>query len=57
MGHFLDAVQRADVVKGVDTGRQASVKTEDLVINKCGKGKEIKQVCEESLFRVSNPRR
>lgn len=42
VGHFLDAVQRADVVEGVDTGRQASVETENLVINKCGKGKEIK---------------
>lgn len=42
MRYLLDTVQRADVVEGVDARRQASVKTEDLVIDKCGKGQEIK---------------
>lgn len=56
MGHLLDAVQRTDVVEGVNARRQASVKTEDLIIDKCCKRKEIEQVCEKSLSRVSSLR-
>lgn len=44
---FLDTVEGTDVVKRVDTGRQPSVKTEDLIIDEGGKGKVIKEVGEE----------
>lgn len=33
VGDFLDAVQGADVVEGVDGGGEAAVETEDLVVD------------------------
>jgi hypothetical protein len=51
MRHFLDAVQGSNIIKGVYTGGQSSVKTKDLVINQGGEGKEIKEVCKEPTQR------
>lgn len=46
MGNLLDTIERANVVQGVDTGRQTSVKAEDLVLDQGGKRQVIEQVCE-----------
>ena len=45
--HFLDAVEGADVIEGVDAGRQATVQTEDLVVNQGGQGQVVKEVGKE----------
>jgi hypothetical protein len=34
MRHLLNSVQASDVVKRVDAGAQATVETEDLIIDK-----------------------
>jgi hypothetical protein len=47
MWNFLDAVQRADVIECVDTRRQTSVETEDLVIDESGQGEIIEEVGEK----------
>jgi hypothetical protein len=44
MWNFLYAVKRADVVERVDARRQASVKTEDLIIDQSSEGKVIEEV-------------
>jgi hypothetical protein len=31
--HFLNSIELSDLVKGIDTGRESSVKTEDLAFN------------------------
>lgn len=36
MGYLLDSVESSDVVKSIDTRRQTTVKTKDLVINEGG---------------------
>lgn len=50
MGDFLDPVEGADIVKGVDAGGEAAVEAEDLVVNECSEGEEVKEVCEESIL-------
>lgn len=45
--HFLDAVERTNVIKGIDAGRKTTVKTEDLVVNEGGQGKVVEEVGEE----------
>jgi len=47
MWDLLDAVQRTDVIECVDTGRQTSVETEDLVIDESGQGEIIEEVGEK----------
>jgi hypothetical protein len=46
MRHLLDAVQRPDVVKSVNAGRQATVQTEDLVVDECGQREVVEKICE-----------
>lgn len=43
---FLDAVKLADLVKGVNTGRETTVETEDLVLNHCRQGEVVEQLSE-----------
>lgn len=44
--HFLDPVQRPDVVQGVDARGQATVKAEDLVIDERGEGEVVEEIGE-----------
>lgn len=44
MRNFLDTVEGADVVKGINARGETSVEAEDLVVDKGGQGKIIKQV-------------
>ena len=46
VGYFLDAVQGSDVIQSVDAGRQASVETEDLVVNQGGQGQVVEEIGE-----------
>lgn len=46
MGHFLDPIQRADIVQRVDRGTQTAVETEYLVINQGGEGQVVEEICE-----------
>jgi hypothetical protein len=46
MGHFLDAIKRSDVVKGIDGRAQSAVKTEDLVFDESSEGKVVEEVGE-----------
>ena len=46
VGNFLDPVQAADVVEGVDARGQAAVQTEDLVVDQRGQGQVVEQVGE-----------
>ena len=46
MGHFLNPIETADVVKRIDTWTQASVKTEDLAVNQSGEGQVVKKIGE-----------
>lgn len=46
MGNFLDTIKRTDVIKGIDGRTEASVKAENLVINKSGEGKVVEKVGE-----------
>jgi hypothetical protein len=46
MGHFLDAIKRPDVVKGIDGRAQSTVKTEDLVFDESSEGKVVEEVGE-----------
>ena len=45
--HLLNTIKRSDVVEGIDTGRQTTMKAEDLVLNQGGKRKVVKEVGEE----------
>ena len=45
--YFLDSVQGADVIQGVDAGGEATVQTEDLVVNQSGERKIVEEVGEE----------
>ena len=44
MGHFLYPIQGSDVVEGVNAGRQAAMKAEDLVVNKRGEREVVEKV-------------
>jgi hypothetical protein len=44
MGHFLDAVQGPDVVKGVNGRAQSTVQTEDLVFDESSEGEVVEEV-------------
>lgn len=44
--NFLDSVERADVVEGIDAGRETTVKAEDLIVDESGEGKVVEQICE-----------
>lgn len=46
MGNLLDPVQGSDVIERVDTGGQAAVETEDLVVDEGGEGEVVEQVGE-----------
>ena len=46
VGHFLNAIQRPDVVEGVDGRAQSTVETEDLVFDEGSEGKVIEEVGE-----------
>lgn len=46
MGYLLYAVQSADVVEGVDAGRETAVKTEDLILDQGGERQEIEKIGE-----------
>ena len=48
MRHFLDTVERTNVVQGVDAGRQPAVETKDLVIDEGRQGKVIEEIGKES---------
>ena len=47
MRHLLYSIQRADVIKRVNTGRQAAVQAEDLVVDQGGEREVVEQVGEE----------
>jgi len=46
MWYLLDAIKTANVVEGVDAGREATMEAEDLVVDKSGEGEIIEEVCE-----------
>ncbi|KAB8364839.1 hypothetical protein FH972_024702 [Carpinus fangiana] len=46
VGHFLYAVEGADVVEGVNAGAEAAVEAEDLVFNEGGEGQIVEEVGE-----------
>ena len=46
MRSLLHAIELADLVEGVDTGRQTTVKTEHLVLNDGRQGKVVEQLSE-----------
>lgn len=46
VGYFLYSVERSDVVKSIDTGRETAMKTEDLVVNQGGEWEVIEEVRE-----------
>jgi hypothetical protein len=46
MRHFLDTVERPDVIERVDAGGETTVQTEDLVVDQSGKREVIEQVRE-----------
>lgn len=46
MGHLLYAVERSDVIEGVDAGRETSVEAEDLVVDEGGKGEVVEEIGE-----------
>ena len=46
MRNLLYTIEGADVVECVDTWRKPTMKTEDLIVDKCGKGKVVEQICE-----------
>ena len=43
---LLDAVQLADLVEGVDAGREATMQAEDLVLNDSSEGQVVEQLSE-----------
>ena len=45
--YFLDSVEGADVIQCVNAGGQATVQTEDLIVNQSGERKIVEEVCEE----------
>ena len=47
MRHFLYPIERADVIQRVDTGRQAAVQAEDLVVNQRRQGQVVEKIGEE----------
>lgn len=44
MRHLLDAVESANVVKGINGWRKTAVKTEDLVLDQGGEGKVVEKI-------------
>jgi hypothetical protein len=46
MWHFLNTVKRSDIVKGIYAWREASMQTEDLVVDKGGEGQVVEEICE-----------
>jgi hypothetical protein len=46
MRHLLDSVQGSNIIQCIDTGRQASVEAEDLVVDQGGEGEVVEQVGE-----------
>ena len=46
MRHLLYSVQRPDVVKCVDAGRQTSMKTKDLIVDQSSQRKVVEKVRE-----------
>lgn len=46
MRNFLDSVQLSDLIKGVDTGRETSMKTENLSFNDSCQGQVIEKLGE-----------
>jgi len=44
--HFLNTIKSFDVVQCIDAGRQTSVKTENLVVDKRSQGKVVEEVRE-----------
>jgi hypothetical protein len=43
---FLNAVERPDVVEGVDAGRETTVQTEDLVVDQGGEREVVEEICK-----------
>lgn len=46
MRNFLNSVELSDLIEGVNTGRETSVKTENLTLNDCSQRKIIEKFCE-----------
>jgi len=46
MGHLLYSVESADVVKGINAGRQAAVQAEDLIVDKGGEREVVEKIRE-----------
>lgn len=46
MRDFLNSVERADIVKGIDAWGKATMQAKDLVVDQGSEGKVIEQVCE-----------
>lgn len=47
MWNFLNSVESSNVVEGIDTGRETTVKAEDLVVDEGSEGKVVEQIGEE----------
>jgi hypothetical protein len=44
--YFLYAVERPNVIKRVDAGRQTTVQTEDLIVDQGRKREVVEEICE-----------
>mmetsp|Transcript_17003 Transcript_17003/g.38268 ORF Transcript_17003/g.38268 Transcript_17003/m.38268 type:complete len:277 (-) Transcript_17003:283-1113(-) len=47
VGHLLHAVERADLVQGIDGGGEAAVEAEDVVLDHRGEGEVVEEAHEE----------
>jgi hypothetical protein len=43
MGHFLESFECANVIKRLNTGRQASMQAEKLIFDHCGEREVVEQ--------------
>lgn len=46
MGDLLDSVKLSDLVQGVNTGGETSVKAEDLAFHHCSEGEVVEELGE-----------
>ena len=47
MRNLLDAIELADLVKCINTGREATMETENLVLHHCGERQVVEKLCED----------
>lgn len=46
MRYFLNPIETADIVEGINAWTQTSVKTEYLIVDESGQRKVVEEVCE-----------